>query len=277
MNSSVFVVLLVFDVEYICLQNTLHTVRFVITIAKDKLAKLIEKYEVEKTFKLFDTKRTNMGNMHMYNSDGKITLYKNEQEIMEEFFKTRMITYTKRKNYMIEKLKYDVRTISARAKFIMAVINEEIDLRMKTDEDVNLQLEKLELPKLSKLTYEEDDDSSKKKEPTYDYLVTMPMRSLTKKKVDELMKKKDDIETELALLEASTEKDLWINDLKLFENAYERMMTDFNDKNEIEGAATKVKTSTKKKAPVKAKTGIKIKVIKKSKDDGSSDDSSSSL
>ena len=238
-------------------------VRFVIKLAKEKLAKLIEKYEVEKTFKLFDTKRTNMGNMHMYDADGKIRLFKSELDVMEEFYKTRLATYTRRKAYMVEKLKYDVRTISARAKFIMAVINEEIDMRLKTDEEVNEQLEKLELPKLSKLSYEEDDEGSKKKEASYDYLVSMPMRSLTKKRVDDLMKEKGEIEAELALLEASTEKDLWLADLVSFEEVYGKMMKDFNDKNEIEEKASSKETGKAKKPMKKQATGMKIKVVKK--------------
>lgn len=245
-------------------------VRFVIRMAKDVLSKMIENYDVEKTFKLFDTKRTNMGNMHMYDSEGKIRLYGNELDVMEEFYKIRMDTYKRRKAYLIEKLKYDVRTISSRARFINAVINEEIDLRMKTDEEVDIQLDKLELPKLSKLTYEEDDENSKKKEPSYDYLTSMPMRSLTKKRVEDLMKEKGEIETELDILEASTEKDLWLEDLMAFDEAYNKMMNEFNEKNEVDEKVVDKKGVKKGKM----ETGVKIKVVKKKKVDSDGSDGS---
>lgn len=253
--------------------STERKVRFVIKMTKDKLDKLIKNYEVEKTFKMFDTKRTNMGNMHMYNADGKICLYKTELEVMEDYYKIRLEMYVKRKRYMIEKMKYDVRTISARAKFITAVIDNVVDLRMKTDEEVDEQLVKLELPKLSKLTYEEDDEHNKKKEPSYDYLTSMPLRSLTKKRVDELMREKGDIESNLNLLEASTEKDMWLDDLDSFETVYEKMINEFCEKNEMEnktssklvsetGKGRNKKSVGKTSSSVKS-TGIKIKVSKK--------------
>ena len=77
------------------------------------------------------------------------------------------------------------------------------------------------------------------------------------------MKEKGEIEAELALLEASTEKDLWLADLVSFEEVYGKMMKDFNDKNEIEEKASSKETGKAKKPMKKQATGMKIKVVKK--------------
>lgn len=54
--------------------------------------------------------------------------------------------------------------------------------------------------------------------PDFDYLLGMTMWSLTKEKKDDLLRKRDEKQTELKILQDKSPKDLWVEDLdKLLE------------------------------------------------------------
>ena len=76
-------------------------------------------------------------------------------------------------------------------------------------------LEDFGLPKISKINYENIDEDK-----NYDYLLNMPMRSMTKSKLDELNKLKDDKENIMNSLKCKFPKDLWLEDLNEFEKKY---------------------------------------------------------
>ena len=57
----------------------------------------------------------------------------------------------------------------------------------------------------------------------------MPIYNLTKEKVDELLKEKENIETNLALMKSKTDKILWEEDLKEFEGEYKKHMIEYCD------------------------------------------------
>lgn len=60
---------------------------------------------------------------------------------------------------------------------------------------------------------EEEEEEGSSKGPDYDYLLGMTMWSLTQEKKDELLRKRDEKQTELRILQAKTAKDLWQEDL----------------------------------------------------------------
>lgn len=51
------------------------------------------------------------------------------------------------------------------------------------------------------------------KGPDYDYLLGMTMWSLTKERKDELLRKRDEKQTELRILRGKSAKDIWMEDL----------------------------------------------------------------
>lgn len=60
---------------------------------------------------------------------------------------------------------------------------------------------------------EEEAESASKTGPDYDYLLGMTMWTLTYEKKDELVRKRDNKQTELRILQAKSPKDLWKEDL----------------------------------------------------------------
>jgi DNA topoisomerase-2 len=62
----------------------------------------------------------------------------------------------------------------------------------------------------------------------FDYLINMSLRSLTKRKIEELEKQRDNKQDEYNVIESKTPKDLWTDDLDAFMVSYDRMMIDYN-------------------------------------------------
>ena len=191
-------------------------VKFEIKCKKDIISSLGDK--LEDIFKLRESKQVNTSNMHLYNINGKIKKYDVIHNILTEWYNGRLPYYQKRYDYLIERLKYDLMIILAKIKFINGIINEEIVIFKKEDDEVNAILEAYELPKISKINFEDLKDNNDEK--NYNYLLNMTMRTMTKKKMDELNKQKNDIEVQLEILEEKTPKNLWCEDLDEFEKLY---------------------------------------------------------
>jgi DNA topoisomerase-2 len=177
--------------------------------------------KLEDIFKLKESKQVNTSNMHLYNIDNKIMKYENVVNIMNEWYQNRLPYYHKRYAYLIDKLKYELKIIVAKIKFINGIINEEISIFKKEDDEVNQILEDYELDKISKIHFE--DLKHNTEEPNFNYLLNMAMRTMTKKKMDELEKLKADLESQLKDLEEKTPTQLWLNDLNDFEDMYYRI------------------------------------------------------
>ena len=86
-------------------------------------------------------------------------------------------------------------------KFINGVLSQDLDLRNKPEVQLDQEFEEFGLRRL------------KGEPPSYDYLTTMQMRSLTKERVEELQKRYADKQVELATLEAKTPTMLWTSEL----------------------------------------------------------------
>jgi DNA topoisomerase-2 len=99
-----------------------------------KLAEIIEKEGIEKKFKLASSISTN--NYVLFDHSGKIKRYGGEDEIMQEFFVLRKELYTRRKDYLLAKLRKERETINSKVRFIMGVIEETIKVNRVKKRDL---------------------------------------------------------------------------------------------------------------------------------------------
>ena len=107
-----------------------------------KLQEIIAKEGIEKKFKLSTSLSAN--NYVLFDYQGKIRRYTSDEEILQEFFKLRVTLYERRKDYLLKKLLKDVETISAKVRFILGVINEEIKInKVKKFYPLNIRNSKL--------------------------------------------------------------------------------------------------------------------------------------
>ena len=230
------------------------SVNFVLKFKKDDLDELIKSEKFEDVLKLSDTRYTGYTNMHLYNNKGIVQKYDNTDEIMTEFYFVRLAYYQKRKDYILEQLKRELNIFESKIRFIEEFISGDIQIIQKEDEDIINQLEERGYPKFGR-EEEELNQSEEEKDNThfsYDYLLNMRIRSLTKKKIEEL---KNSHENKLALfkdLDAKSDKQLWREDLDKFVEVYQKkkkeydeMMNEKNEKIEKLKAEKKAKVTNK--------------------------------
>ena len=234
--------------------STEKTINFTLKFKREDLKELHQKDDIESVFKLTDTKYTNYSNMHLYNSKGTICKYDSVGDIMKEFYVIRLAYYTKRKEYMLKSMRRELDIYEAKIRFIEEFISGTINILHKEDEEVEEQLMVHNFPKFGKESDEGDSDGvdgdADAYKMSYDYLLNMKIKSLTKKKIEELKKL---FENKMAVyneLMAKDEKTLWRDDLNNFLDVYRKKLKVFNEKMDESG-----------KAVVKAKN-IKVSVKK---------------
>ena len=202
--------------------STEKIVRYTLKFKKEELQKMRSNNEIESVFKLTDCKYTNYSNMHLYNNKGIICKYDSIEDIMKEFYFLRLIYYTKRKEYMLKTMQKELDVIKAKIRFIEEFISGEINILQKEDDEIENLLTERSYPKFGN---DEDEDSF-----SYDYLLNMKIKSLTKKKIEELKKlfeNKDALYNDLML---KSEKELWKDDLNKFLDIYKKKIKEYDDK-----------------------------------------------
>jgi len=205
--------------------HTENTVHFELTLTAEQMRRA-EQNGLEKTFKLKTTIATS--NMFLFNAEGKIKRYASALEILKEFCELRLRLYDERKGYLVAKLTREKEILSEKARFILMVVKGELELRKKKKADLLVELQRLGFKKMSELdailqgkgAAEEttgagggDADEAAAEKSDYDYLLGMPLWSLTFEKVEELKKLRDLKIQELEELQGTPIEVLWERDL----------------------------------------------------------------
>ncbi len=194
--------------------STEKVVKIILKFKKEILKDLILNDKFNTTFKLSDTKYTNYSNMHLYNPKETINKYDSSDEILREFYSLRLIYYVKRKEHLLKVIQKELNIFESKIRFIEGFIDGSIDIIKKEDEEINKMLEEKEFPKFSSESNEENF--------SYDYLLNLRIRTLTKSKIEEL---KNQHENKLALyndINSKNPKDLWKEDLNKFIEVYRK-------------------------------------------------------
>lgn len=196
------------------------TVHFVVTLPADKMQEALA-VGLDKKFKLTTTVSTS--NMHLFNADGLITKYASAEEILSDFYGMRLELYEKRKAYLLASMEQDMLRLDNKVRFILAVVSGNLIINNRKKADIEAELESQGYDKMRKRSkgkkQEEDDDdvsSSKALQASYDYLLSMPLWSLTMEKVSELCGERDKHAEDLEVLRATSPKEMWNQDLDAF-------------------------------------------------------------
>jgi DNA topoisomerase-2 len=129
---------------------------------------------------------------------GKLMIFENTSDIIKYFVDFRLNYYHKRKQFLLDKLNRELKILSNRGRFIKAIIDGKLKVNNVSKSVI---IEGIETMKLEKI-----DDS-------YDYLLRMPIYSLTKEMYEKL---KEDFVTkkeEIKILEETDPKDMYMLDL----------------------------------------------------------------
>ena len=142
-------------------------------------------------------------NMHAFNSKNVIHKYESFYEILQEFVNVRLELYLKRKDIQLKLMKDKLPYHENVVRFIQQQSSESPfpDLRRKPIQECELLLEKDKFTNLN----------------GYDYLLDLPIRSLTLTNATKHQNEYESLKQKIKDLESKSEKDLWLNDLELFE------------------------------------------------------------
>ena len=196
------------DLKSYCTPNTVH---FMIKPTKD----FIPDMDVPNNLKVMQ-KLKSFKNMVVIDENDYPHRFDSPEEILQFFCPTRLKYYALRKNYILKILRKDLLKAMNRYRFVKGVKDKNLDL-YKSEEE----LEKI----LSETPWKFDKvESGQNKELSYDYLLSMQMRSMTVKKLEELKREKEKLIGEIEILESKSFKDLWKEDLQRFKVAYAKFL-----------------------------------------------------
>jgi len=156
--------------------------------------------------KLKLSKPLTLNNQHLYNTKGQITKYASTDEILKEFYDTRLMMYTKRKEFLIGRLSKELNILHYKKLFIEMVLNEQIIIYRQKKSTIIEKLIELQFPKLTT--------------NDYDYITDIPLFNLTQEKIDELNEKYNTKKEELEHIQSTTEIEQWTIELDILSNAY---------------------------------------------------------
>lgn len=190
-----------------------------------------------KRLKLSTTLSTN--NMVLFDAEGRIRKYDSPEEIIQEFFKIRLNLYNERRAYMLRELEQELLCLDNKQRFITMVIDGKLKVAKRKKIELIKDLKRLKFDQIfkkeTKLAESEaaesdsesegdsmKDDEVSEKDSGYDYLLSMPLWSLTMERVRHLGKQRDNKEEQKITMEGKTGKELWETDLINLEIAIDK-------------------------------------------------------
>jgi len=239
---------------------------------------------LDRALKLYSS--ISLNNMVLFDATGKIQRYESALDIIKDFAKLRLGVYDKRKNYLVAKLMRECEVLSAKARFIKLVITGQLIIKRRKILDLVADLRKRGFKPLEDVKgdeakpdgdneesdKEEDDDGeeaedaddqeqNKKKQTAkgikdFEYLVGMPISTLTAEKIEELMRQHDLKQAELDALRKKKIERLWMDDLDELEQALEEREASILEQQRIEEARL-AKAKAKAKTEKEPKRGVK--------------------
>jgi DNA gyrase/topoisomerase IV subunit A len=158
----------------------------------------LEKLDDDRLVKLLKLEETSTEIYSTLDESGKLMIFESTTDIIEYFVNFRLTYYHKRKQFLLDKLNRELKILSNKGRFIKAIIDGKLKVNNVAKAQIIEGIESLGLDKI--------DDS-------YDYLLRMPIYSLTKEMYDKLKEDFKIKKEEIVKLEATDPKDMYLLDL----------------------------------------------------------------
>ena len=173
-----------------CKDNVNYTIKF----KRSSLSKL-EESDIIKLLKLEESSTEIYSTL---DEDGKLKIFESSADIIKYFVDFRLEYYHKRKQYMLDKMNKELKVLSNRGRFIKAILDEKLKINNVVKTKIIEKIEKMKLDKI---------------DGSYDYLLRMPIYSLTKELFEKLKSDFTSKKEEIKKLESTDPKDMYIKDL----------------------------------------------------------------
>jgi DNA topoisomerase-2 len=174
--------------------NCKDSINYTIKFTRESLATLNE----EKLFKILKLEENETEIFTTLDERGKLKIFERDSDIVNYFVEFRLNYYFKRKEFLLNKMRSELKLLSNRGRFIKAILDGKIEVKNTPKDKIIESIEKFGLDKM--------DDS-------YDYLLRMPIWSLTKEVFEKLKQDYTNKKVEIETLEKIEPKDMYIQDL----------------------------------------------------------------
>lgn len=149
--------------------------------------------------KLFKLEKPCSENFTLLDENGKLKIFNNAEDILKHFVDFRLTYYEKRKLNDISKTEAAINILNNKARFIKCIIDKELAVNNIKKEIIEKNLDKLKFDKV---------------DGNYDYMLRMPIYSLTKETYDKLKNDISDTKLELTTLKKSIPREIYIKELE---------------------------------------------------------------
>ena len=158
----------------------------------------LEKLDDEKLIKLLKLEESSTEIYSTLDETGKLKIFESTEDMIKYFVDFRLGYYHKRKEFMLKKMNHDLKVLSNRGRFIKAILDEKLKVNNVSKSVIIEGIEAMGLEKI---------------EDSYDYLLRMPIYSLTKELFEKLKEDFSNKKVEIKKLEETDPKDMYLEDL----------------------------------------------------------------
>lgn len=175
--------------------NSSNGVNYTLKFARATLADLIAKGKLDQTLKMVETETENLTCL---DERGKLIIFEDLAQLVEYFVKFRLSFYSKRKEFLIKKYGEELIYLSNRAKFVKLIIDGKLKINNVPRKEI--------ISYLQTAGFDEVNGS-------YNYLLNMPIHSLTKETYEQLLKEVAEKKAELAEIKKKEPIEMYKEDL----------------------------------------------------------------
>jgi DNA topoisomerase-2 len=158
----------------------------------------LEKLDDEKLIKLLKLEESSTEIYSTLDEKGKLMIFESTEEIIKYFVNFRLAYYDVRKKHLLDKMNRELKILSNRGRFIKAILDGKLKVNNVPKSEIIGGIEVMGLDLI--------DD-------TYDYLLRMPIYSLTKEVFDKLKQDFLEKKAEIKVMEETDPKDMYVSDL----------------------------------------------------------------
>ncbi|KAK9236641.1 DNA topoisomerase [Lipomyces kononenkoae] len=214
-------------------------IKFVVQLGDEEMRQALSEGLLNK-FKLTST--ISLNNMVAFDASGRIRKYESVEDILRDFYYVRLDYYQRRKDHLQSVLNNHLDKLSSQARFVKLIIDKHLTVSNRKRAELVMELKKLKFPPISKTkkfgpleddealpdtTDENESDAEESSNidlSSYDYLLGMPIWSLTRERYEKLLRERDSQEQELNNLLKKSAKDMWSHDLDEFEKGWNQFL-----------------------------------------------------
>jgi DNA topoisomerase-2 len=156
---------------------------------------MLEKNTLRKMFKIDESVTENINTL---DENGELKYFETEVEVVKYFVEYRLLYYYKRKDITLSDLLRELKLLGSKYKFVKAVVDGELEIK--------------NVPKQTLIDYCVEQKFFS--DDGFDYLLRMPIHSLTKETIEKIIKDVKDAKAEYDYIKEKEPADMYREDLR---------------------------------------------------------------